>query len=98
MHAEFSQLNTDGACWRCSQCKSKLSIRYNSWTYVSSLSLRQLVKLLGYWCDQRTVKDTVQDLNIATPNVVKKFALFREIAKIYTKDIANRPFSGPQPV
>ena len=47
MHLEFSQLNTDGVCWRCPMCKYRKSIRYGTWTSESNLSLKTLVKILA---------------------------------------------------
>lgn len=69
MRLEFSQINTDGVCWRCPMCKCRKSIRYDTWASESNLPLRTLVKILAYWCDERTVESTVKDLGISKATV-----------------------------
>ena len=99
MHLEYSSNNTDGAAWRCSACKRRLSIRYDTWTSRSNLSLRLLVKILAYWCDNRSVSNTIADLQISNVTVISKFSEFRKVAqKLYKKDIALNPFGGQLPV
>ena len=99
MHIEYSDRNTDGTCWRCSACANRLSIRYDTWTSDSNLSLRLIVKILAYWCDSRTVQNTVKDLKVSKSTIITKFKEFRKVAQaLYRNDISRNPFSGNLPV
>ena len=57
------------------------------------------MKILAYWCDSRTVQNTVKDLNISKSTIIRKFDEFRRVAEtLYRNDIVNHPFGGNLPI
>ena len=82
--------------YRCTTCKAQRSIRLNSWTRGSHLSLRKLAMLLACWIDGRAVHIAAEDCGVNRLTVLSYYAEFRRVAgERYHKDIAMNPLGGP---
>ncbi|XP_068205270.1 uncharacterized protein [Palaemon carinicauda] len=63
----------------CSKYKHYESIRKDSFFYRSKLSLQKWIEGIFYWCQELSVLQTVQLLNVSKVTVIDMFSFFREI-------------------
>ena len=97
MNVHFDDRLTDGALWRCSnyKCSRTLTIRINSWTYQSQLTLKTLALLVACWCDKRKIGVAAIDCNISTKTVSKYYQEFRFIVEgLYRNDLSKNPLGN----
>ena len=97
MHVHYSNSVPDGAIWRCnnSYCSHTLSIRVDSWTSQSTLTLKTIAHLVGCWCGGRNVQTTAEDCNVSKNTVSEYFNQFRMVAEIaYRKDLSTNPLGS----
>lgn len=95
MHIGERKDKKDHCCYRCTECKKRVSIRHGSWCSGSHCTLKQLAMLLAYWISDRSVETATEDCDVCTSTVLEHYSHFREVAEaLYLDDLNQTPLGG----
>ncbi|XP_074658658.1 uncharacterized protein LOC141911570 [Tubulanus polymorphus] len=69
----------DGYIWRCPSCKSKKSVRADSWFSSSKLSIRTILKVTYWWSRKISLTNVAHECGLSLPTIVDWFSFCREV-------------------
>ena len=70
---------SDGVSWWCPQCKTRKTVRENSFFKNSRLSLQKWLLLMHYWARNYPVTDSAEEMKVDAGTAVDVFQWFREV-------------------
>ena len=70
---------SDGVAWRCSQCKTRCSIRDGSFFTKSRLPLQKWLVAIHWWSRQYPVTDLAEEAQISKGSAIDIYQWLREV-------------------
>lgn len=88
---------SDGASWRCMNCKSFYTVRTGSFFEKLRLPILDLLEVIEYWAKERKLVDMEESLKISKPTLIKVCQTLRQLCSI-DLDIDNFKIGGENTV
>ena len=85
----------EGFCWKCSQCKTKFSLKKGSWFENSKLSVQSILTLTFFWVNDFSNKQCVLHAQVSPKTVVDWYNFCREVCLVILEQDQHQVIGGP---